>query len=119
MSLVLAPHVQMFGLRPETLLAIQVAYSIWKNYFSEPSPMIITSIVDGDHDGGPLETSSHYSGTAFDIDLGMMSSEDRQSYADTLEAALTKEFHLHLYNDPAEKSPHVHIAYIPRRPASL
>ena len=118
MSLRLNSEVRLQGLQPQTLLAIQVIYALWVKSYSEED-MTITSVVDGDHSGGPLETSSHYSGSAIDIDLEPLQPVFQKQFSDDCAARLTRDFHLHYYVADENEKAHLHIAYIPRRPASL
>lgn len=54
------PGVRVFGLRPELLLAVIAAETIYTQHGAEA---IITSVIDGKHSKGSL----HYSGCAIDL----------------------------------------------------
>ena len=90
------------GIRPETLLGIQVAASI---YASHSIDCIVTSITDGVHSA----TSLHYAGAAFDLRI-------RHITATGLTARIRKEMQdaLGTDYDVILESDHIHCEYQPR-----
>jgi hypothetical protein len=104
----LAPGVKCNGLKPEILLGIHITHAIFQQYGQE---MLIISVVDGMHDGGPFSTSSHYSGQAFDV-LKPSSDLLEGMYAD-MKVALGEQYHVYLH----QTQDHIHVAFLPKRPA--
>lgn len=96
--------VRLHGLKPEALLAIMVVNEI---YQQSGHKAVLISVVDGDHDGGPFSTSSHYGGMAFDVQRPM---GDPTELVNTIKAALGEEFHVTI------NKTHIHVAYMPQSP---
>ena len=59
----LQSNVRVQGIKPEILLAMVIINTVFEKREME---MVVTSVVDGNHDGGEFATSSHYAGMSFD-----------------------------------------------------
>lgn len=88
------------GIQPEMLLALQVVHSI---YEENGVALVITSALDGAHKQGSL----HYSGYALDFRTRHVLPVVAQSLANDIAAALGKQYdvvledtHLHVEFDP-------------------
>jgi hypothetical protein len=98
MFLVFKQGVKVRGISAETLLAIQVAHSI---FVAEGLNCIITSVSEGKH----MENSLHYKGKAVDLRLPHRSKV--ASIVNALRTALTDEYDVVLESD------HIHIEFDP------
>lgn len=97
-------NVDPFGLKPEALLAIVVAESVYSEYGYE---CVITSITDGKHS----HDSDHYTGYGVDfrtyhLEGGYTGKVAKQIYKDIKEA-LTDEYVVLL------ESNHIHVSFNP------
>lgn len=87
------------GLKPEALLGMFIAKSVYESY-KEPV-MVITSITDGKHKEGSL----HYKGLAFDLRLPrniqptIMANELRVALGSGFDVVLEAD-HIHVEFDP-------------------
>ena len=99
--------VRVVGLKPETLLAMIIVSDV---YAERALQAQIMSIVDGNHDGGPYMTSSHYAGNAFDV--AIPSSMDLKTLLNELNDALGDQY----FMDVNAEQSHIHISYMPTRP---
>jgi len=97
----LKPGVTCFGIRPETVLGIMIADSVYCKHGLE---MIVTSIIDGKHGFGSL----HFSGGAFDTRIWNMDKQLLDIMKVGLKTALGKEFDVVLEKD------HFHIEFQPK-----
>ena len=95
-------NVRVLGIRPELLLALQVADGIWREHGKD---LVVTSVTDSKHS----MTSLHYAGCAADLRVRYFDAPTRQNVAEALINALTKEYQVMLEPD------HIHLAYRPRR----
>lgn len=93
------PGVRLTGLRPEVLLGVQAADSVYAKYGLD---CVITSAVDGIHSKGSL----HYTGQAVDLrtrDSGAKINEIvrdiKEALAENYDVVLEKD-HLHLEFQP-------------------
>ena len=99
----LKPGVRVFGLRPELLLAIQVAHSVFLD--NAERGMRITSIIDGKHSVGSL----HYAGLAVDIGITGIN-PDFGTIKAGIADALGADYDVILETD------HLHIEFQPKQP---
>lgn len=120
----IGPNVRLIGIKPELLVAFTIIHAAGLDQDTE-----LISVVDGDHDGGPLSTSSHYAGCAFDYTKKRWQEPtpagegwsreaadiDRQFEAEVLSGILGPEFHVLAH----KTQPHIHVAYIPKRPGGV
>jgi hypothetical protein len=88
------------GIQPETLLALQVAHGFYQELGYD---VVITSALDGDHKQGSL----HYSGHAIDLRTRNLRPLDAQLLWHSIREALgssydvvLEETHLHIEFDP-------------------
>ena len=97
----LKPGVDVFGIRPELVIAVMVAERIWSGY---GIGLTLTSARDGRHS----ETSLHYAGAAVDFRIHGMSSDALAEAVRALKESLGRDFDVILETD------HVHVEYQPR-----
>ncbi len=89
------------GVKPETVLLIQVVHSILASHGYR---CIVTSITDGEHNRGSL----HYIGHAVDFRIRHISAEKMIQLVVEIKNALTEEF------DVILKPDHMHIEFQPK-----
>ena len=94
--------VKLLGIRPELLIAIQIAEGIYTEHGQE---LVITSVCDGKHSF----TSLHYSGNAVDFRTRYFDEQTILNVALALQTSLTKDF------DVVIEPTHLHIEYQPRK----
>lgn len=99
----LKPGVRIIGLRPEIMLAVQVAASVYDKFGYD---CVITSGTDGSHSRGSL----HYAGQAVDLRTWIVNVEHRRPIRDEIAAALGGDF------DVVLESNHIHVEYQPKEP---
>lgn len=99
----LKPGVDVRGIQPEILLAVQIAESIYRHHGYD---FTVTSFVDGRHSANSL----HYKGQAVDLRVWGVPEEKRQALADEIGAALGRQF------DVVFEGDHVHIEHENRDP---
>jgi hypothetical protein len=104
MRVLLAPTVSLVGLKPETVLAIQLVAGIFEQ--AGELTLKINSICDGEHGLGSL----HYVGYAFDVALPTVT--DKARLLALLKAGLTPEF------DVVLEASHFHIEFQPELPCN-
>ncbi len=92
--------VRLLGIKPELLIAIQVANDIWSKYGQE---LVITSGVEGAHKVG----SKHYSGYGVDLRSRYFSENTKTKVVQELKDSLGSEF------DVISHKTHIHIEYDP------
>lgn len=95
----LKPGVRVLGLRPEIVIAVQIAESIAVRHGQE---LVVTSGIDGSHSRG----SEHYKGDAFDMRIWFFA--DPRAVRDDLAAAMGADFDVILERD------HIHVEYDPK-----
>jgi hypothetical protein len=95
--------VSLKGVQGQTLLAIQVAESLFRDAGSE---LVVTSCTDGKHMTGSL----HYKGLAFDCRVWNLNPAQVQAMVITLKNALGSEFDVVLEDD------HIHVEFDPKVP---
>jgi hypothetical protein len=99
------PGVKLSGIRPEILVAIQVADELWREYC--PDGVTITSVMDG-HDHKPK--SLHRKGLAVDLRIVMdIHPDDWRQVAKRLQERLGEEYDVVLETNP----PHIHVEHDP------
>ena len=91
------------GIKPEMILAVIAAKSVYDSYNYD---LVITSICDGIHS----KTSLHYVGYAIDLRTRHMKPEDVREVVKDIKAALTTDY------DVIQETTHIHIEYQPKRP---
>ena len=91
------------GIRPELLLAMMIADTVYTEAGYE---LVITSINDGTHS----KTSRHYQGMAFDCRIRHIPGPIVQQIFDALKLNLGSNYFVLL------ESNHIHISYKPRKP---
>jgi hypothetical protein len=94
----LKPDVQLAGIKPEILLAVMVAHSVYESY---GMPLMITSVRDGKHMGHSL----HYAGLAVDLRTAGIVDAFLQEIVRKIRERLGPEFDVVLEAD------HVHIEW--------
>jgi len=96
------PGVRVFGIRPETVLAIQVAHEVYELYNAD---LVVTSVIEGSHSRGSL----HYTGQAVDLRLhDWLTVQQHEEVADEIRKCLTDDY------DVVLESNHIHIEYQPK-----
>lgn len=99
----LKPGVRILGLRPELMVAVVAAESIWSKKGVEA---VITSGVDGTHSKGSL----HYKGLALDFRVNTLPAGTWQEVRNELADALGGDFDVVLEKD------HIHVEFDPKEP---
>ncbi len=94
------PGVRLYGIRPEMVLAIQVAAHIYEGFVSE---MWVTSCIDGEH----KQNSKHYTGSATDFRTSNLPADKISTVRDAVAVCLGPDYdvvlevdHLHIEFDP-------------------
>ena len=92
--------VKLVGIKPELVLGLYIADSVYRTYQTE---MVITSVVDGVH----KRKSQHYAGYAADLRIWGFNRDLLQEVAIEIQKALGEDYdvvvevdHLHLEYDP-------------------
>lgn len=91
------------GIRPELLIALQVADAV---FASGQYGCIVTSLRDGKHSA----TSLHYQGAAADLRTRHVEENERQAIRDEIAKRLNRHY------DVVLEDTHLHIEYQPRKP---
>jgi hypothetical protein len=99
----LKSDVRSLGVKPEALLAILIAYSVYQRHGKN---CVITSIVDGKHSRGSI----HYAGYAFDLRTRHLTEEELGAIALDLQEALGQDY------DVVIEPNHIHVEYQPKNP---
>jgi len=102
MKFTLKPGVRLLGMRPELMIAILAAYSIYDDHGYNCT---VTSVVDGQHSYG----SAHFTGEGVDIRTRNVPGDELQVIRKEIAKALGKEFDVVLESD------HLHIEYDPKK----
>lgn len=92
--------VRLLGVKPETVLAINITQSVYQAYGFE---CVITSLTEGRHSRG----SRHYSGYGFDTRTRHLG-DKKQAVYEAVRAALGQDF------DVVLEPTHMHIEYDPK-----
>lgn len=96
--------VKIKGIKPECIIGILFAESLWKFLFKTNDPIVITSITDGKHSYKSL----HYKGLGFDIRTKFLTSEQKNIFFDALKKNMDLEF------DIVMEDTHIHVEYDPK-----
>ena len=94
--------VSVTGVRPELLLALQIADGVYAAFGHE---LVVTSLNDGKHS----RTSLHYAGAAADLRTRDLQPGIVPKLVDSMRAALGVDFDVVLERD------HIHLEWQPRR----
>jgi len=95
------PGVDINGLKPEILIALMIAQSVYQDYGAE---LVLTCGVEADHSPKSL----HYVGLAIDIGISSLSRSSAVKISSDLSAKLSDQFDIVLEND------HIHIEFQPK-----
>ncbi len=95
------PDVNMAGLKPEILLAIQEAREVYRKFGAE---LVITSLGDGKHKAG----SKHYHGFAVDLRIRHVDRRLWKIIAEGIEKAIGEHY------DVVLEPTHIHVEYDPK-----
>lgn len=95
--------VRLLGMKPETVLAVIVAESVYRTHGFD---LVITSAVDGTH----TRASKHYSGCAVDFRTNHVPAATQKLIVADLSKALGGDFDAILEKD------HIHVEYDPKVP---
>lgn len=90
---------RIFGIQPELLLGLLIAYGIYKKFNLE---LVVTCVTDAKHNGASL----HYVG--FAADLGMPPADKVNLIVEELKNSLGTEF------DVVKETDHIHIEFQPK-----
>lgn len=102
--MLLKEGVKIKGIKPETVIGIMIAESVWKISLGTNNPMIITSVIDGKH----MSNSLHYKGYGFDIRTNFLSQADKLVFFEALLNYMNFEF------DIVFEKTHIHVEYDPK-----
>ena len=102
--MILKKSVKIKGIKPECVLGIMFAESIWRTSLSTKDEMVITSITDGKH----MNDSLHYEGYAFDVRTNFLTNAQKSIFFDALRNHMDYEF------DIVMEKTHIHIEYDPK-----
>lgn len=103
--LALKPGVRILGMKPETLLGLDICHSV---YVAHNKPCTVTCGVEGSHSRG----SKHYAGMAFDLRTRHLLTSEREAIEKDLKASLQGDF------DVVFEGNHWHIEFDPKDPLS-
>jgi len=95
--------VKLAGVKPETILAMNVVDSVYKDYNDE---LTVTCITDSHKSG------LHPKGWAFDCRIWAFSGKRLDALCKSIVKALTDEFDVVL--EPTRDQPHIHIEFDPK-----
>lgn len=101
MTIWLKDGVKPAGMRPELLLGMIVALSVYQKYEYD---FVITSLLDSKHSRGSL----HYSGAAVDLRTRHMKQEHKRLIANEINEALGPDYDVILEKD------HIHMEFQPK-----
>jgi len=101
----LKPGVSVRGIKPEAVLAVLVA---WTVYFQQGLFMTITSCFDGRHRSGSL----HYMGLAFDCRSKDLTAAHKAVVVDNLRRQLGLAYDV-LLEDEGQANEHIHVEFDP------
>ena len=97
--------VKLLGIRPEMLVGLQIADTVYKAAGRE---LTVTSVSDGKH----MRASAHYSGRAADLRINDVPQVDRSGIVISLKMALGAEFDV-IHENIGLATEHVHIEFDP------
>ena len=100
------PGVAIFGVRPETVLGINIASQIFEAMRLD---CVLTSVTDSKHGWGSL----HFTGTAFDLRSRHVHVDERDGVSKALKTALGTDFDVILEKD------HFHVEFQPKKGTNL
>ena len=100
-----SPH----GVRPEIVLALQIAAPLFAEYEAD---CVITSMTEGEH----TATTLHHKGLAVDLRSHHLSQTDKLGLVDDLRDLLPPYYEVYL-EDPGGNNEHIHIEYDYKGPA--
>lgn len=110
----LKPGVRVVGIKPEILLALTITDGVYRDLKLRCE---VKSIVDGNHDGGPYHTSSHYSGTSFDVTIPPVETfQAGNTTPEELLAELKARLGTEFFTSMNQAASHIHISYMPQQP---
>jgi hypothetical protein len=98
----LKPGVRILGIKPETVLALIIAESVYRDHQQE---CVITSLVEGEHSRGSI----HYQGFAFDLRTNTLGKDVPVVHSE-LKNRLGADFDVIIEVD------HIHCEYQPKTP---
>ena len=98
----LKPGVSVMGIKPEMLVGLMVAKSVYDEIGAE---LIVTSVCDGVHS----KKSLHYMGCAVDLRIRHITAAQAETVVHMLEKALPNDFFVLL------ESTHIHLSWRPTR----
>ncbi len=98
----LKPGVSVTGIRPEVILGLMIADSVYEKHNFE---LVVTSVADGRHS----QTSLHYAGCAADLRTRSVPERLRRTVRNEIKNALGVDFDVVLEKD------HIHLEWQPRR----
>ena len=98
--------VRVFGLRPEMLLAVQVAEGLWTDH-GTPT-LVITAVIDGTH----KHQSFHYSGVGVDFRVNTVAPDKRAGLVERFKAALGPDYVV-IHEAIGRAGEHVHVHFLP------
>jgi len=97
----LKKDVRVFGIRPEVVLALQIAETVWLEHGEE---LVITSATDSQHSN----TSRHYLGCAADLRTNYFLADQVEKVAKELRDALGEDFYVLVHKT------HIHLSFKPK-----
>lgn len=97
--------VRPIGIRPEVVLAVVVAETVWASFGAH---LVITSINDGQH----MRKSEHSTGLAFDARTHNLQPEHRAKAAAMLQEALGPDYDV-IHESVGAANEHIHVEYDP------
>ena len=100
--MILKEGVDILGIKPETLMAVMIADSVWTKHGQE---LVLTSVTDSVHS----KYSRHNFGMAFDCRTRYFNEDEKVDVLMELREALGKHFNVIVH------STHIHVAYKPMR----
>ncbi len=102
--MLLKQGVRLHGIRPEIVLALQIAEKVYEKR-TRSTEMVVTSVIDGRHSHGSL----HYIGAAVDLRTRNIDGQTVNDIVADLMEALNNDY------DVIRESNHIHIEYQPKQ----
>lgn len=100
----LKPGVRLLGVRPELIIAMMAAETVWKRQNAE---LVVTSVIDGVH----TRASEHYAGCAFDLRAHSLPEPTRAT--NELRSALGGDFDV-IEESIGTANHHIHVEFQPK-----